>query len=124
MFRACQNLKWIFFQGQILNSEKVNSDYDIKNLRLVRDFEINPLQRVSFWNEKFELCQNLDLKNNIVKEFEKPSSSMCQKRKQNISQRNRFELKKESNSEVLVRKICEMSIFAFKLLERVRIWKV
>ena len=94
MFRACQNLKWIFFQGQILNSEKVNSDYDIKNLRLVRDFEFNPLQRGSFWNEKFKLCQNLDLKNNNVTDFEKPSFSMCYKRKQNNSQRNTFELKK------------------------------
>ena len=83
-----------FFQGQFLKSGKVFSDYDIKYLRLVRDFELNPLQRVSIWNEKFELCQNLDLKNNNVTEFEKPSSSMCQKRKQNISQRNRFELKK------------------------------
>ena len=113
-----------FFQGQFLNSGKVFSDYDIKYLRLVRDFQFNPLQRVNLWNEKFKLCQNLDLKNNNVTDFEKPSSSMCQKRKQNISQRNRFELKKESISEVMVRKICEMSIFAFKLLERVRIWKV
>ena len=35
-----------------------------------------------------------------------------------------FELKKNSNSEVLVTERCEMTIFAFKLLERVRIWKV
>ena len=48
MFLACQNLKKNFFQGQFLNSEKLISDYDIKNLRLVGVFEFNPLQRVSF----------------------------------------------------------------------------
>ena len=66
-----------FFQGHFLNSGKVFSDYDIENLRLVRDFEFNPLQRVNFWNEKIKLCQILDLKSIIETNFEKPSFPMC-----------------------------------------------
>ena len=100
--------------SEILNSISYN----------MSDFETKGSKRVKFWIWKILMEQIL--KNQIslcVQNWSKTINNVpdLDWGLHNVSD---FELKKNRSVRFLVREICKTSLFDFKLLERVRIWKV
>ena len=98
----------------------------MKNIRHVRYFELKPLQRVRFLNrfKEFITCQITNQKIINVPDSDCKNYLSVKNSTTTFYDVPDFELKKKSNGENLVKENCNTSTFAFKLLERVRIWEV
>ena len=96
-------LKANFPQGVRFDKKIKQSDFENEQIRNVTYFEFKHLQCVSYRRKIFSFFQSL---------------------MQNYLRCVRYWIEKNRSVRFLVSKNCETSIFAFKLLERVRIWKV